>query len=286
MSGEFISIGEALKLIPPFKGNKQEVLAFIGNIDTAFAVINPEQEAILYKFVLTRISGEPRTAVSHRNLDSWLELKEFLQNSYIEKRALDFHVSQLFKAKQRKDERVTDWIHKIQILRSHFREAALLNCNEGARKGILDLADWLRNICFIHRLASDRIQTIERSRNYQNFYEIAETALVEESAIASRLDRYRLEETSTQKCGNCGKSGHASNKCYGRRKAKTRIHPVVLGGSGSATQITCFRCGEKGHMARNCQKTPLRREGSDPPKMSGNELRRTERSLPNVAFTQ
>ena len=78
------------------------MLAFIRNVNTAFAVINSEQEAILYKFVLTRIRGEPRTVISHRNLDSWLELKEFLQNSYIEKRTLDFHASRLFKAKQKK----------------------------------------------------------------------------------------------------------------------------------------------------------------------------------------
>ena len=157
MSNEFISLGEALKLVPPFKGDKQEVLAFIGNVDTAFAVINPEQGAILYRFVLTRIGGEPRTANSHRNLNNWVELKDYLQNSYIEKRTLDFHASQLFKAKQGKDERVTDWIHKIQTFGSQFREAALLNCREGAREGILDLADRLRNICFIQGLASDRI---------------------------------------------------------------------------------------------------------------------------------
>ena len=107
MSGDFITVSEALKLIPPFKGDKQEVLAFIGNVDTAFAVINPEQEAILYKFVLTRISGEPRAAISHGNFDSWTELKEFLQNSYIEKRTLDYHAGQLFKARQGKDESVT-----------------------------------------------------------------------------------------------------------------------------------------------------------------------------------
>ena len=100
VNDEFISVGEALKLVPPFRGNKQEMLAFIGNVDTAFAVINPEQEVILYKFVLTRISGEPRTAISHMNLDSWAELWEFLRNSYIEKRTLDFHASQLFKARQ------------------------------------------------------------------------------------------------------------------------------------------------------------------------------------------
>ena len=57
MNGDFISVGEALKLVPYFKGDIQEVLAFIGNVDTAFAVISPVQEEVLYKFLLTRISG-------------------------------------------------------------------------------------------------------------------------------------------------------------------------------------------------------------------------------------
>ena len=74
---------------------------------------------------------------------------------------------------------MADWVHKIQTLGSQFREAALLNCSAGARKGILDLSDRLRNICFIQGLASDRSHTIARSRNYQNFDEIAETAFVE-----------------------------------------------------------------------------------------------------------
>lgn len=76
MDGEYISVGEALKLISPFKGNKSEVRAFNGNVDTAFSVINQSQEDILFKFVLKRNSGEPRTAISHRNIDNWLELRE------------------------------------------------------------------------------------------------------------------------------------------------------------------------------------------------------------------
>jgi hypothetical protein len=72
---DFINVGEALKLVPYFKGDKQGVLAFIGNVDTAFSVINPAQEDVLYKFVLTRKSGEPRTEICHRNLENWGELK-------------------------------------------------------------------------------------------------------------------------------------------------------------------------------------------------------------------
>ena len=32
MNGDFISLGEALKLVPLFKENKQQLLAFIGNV--------------------------------------------------------------------------------------------------------------------------------------------------------------------------------------------------------------------------------------------------------------
>jgi hypothetical protein len=63
-------------------------------------VINPRNESTLFKFVLTRISGEPRTAITHRNLENWGDLKEFLKNTYTEKRTLDFHANQLFSTKQ------------------------------------------------------------------------------------------------------------------------------------------------------------------------------------------
>ena len=60
-----ISVGEALKLVAPFKGDKRDVLAFIANVDTASEVIGPRNAGTFFKFVLTRISGEPRTAIAH-----------------------------------------------------------------------------------------------------------------------------------------------------------------------------------------------------------------------------
>ena len=78
------------------------------------------------------------------------------------------------------------WIQRIQTLGSQIRESSLLNRSVGAREGILNLSERLRNICVVQGLASDRIQTIFRSRNYHNFDEIAETALVEDSAIRSK----------------------------------------------------------------------------------------------------
>jgi hypothetical protein len=193
---DYISVGEALKLVTPFKGEKREVLAFIANVTTEFEVIDPRNEGTLFKFVLTRISGEPRTAIAHRNLENWEELKEFLKNTYTEKRTLDYHANQLFSIKQSKGEIVSDWIQRVQKQGSKFCDAALQDCEQDERAGILTVADKLRNICFVQGLYSDRIQTIVRSRNHSSFDDIAETALEEESAIVSKNERYKSSKAA------------------------------------------------------------------------------------------
>jgi hypothetical protein len=105
-------------------------------------------------------------------------------------------------------------------LGSQFREYAFLNCRDGAGEGILDLSDSLQNIYFVG-MASDRIQTIVRSRNYRNFDEI------EETAIRSRQDRYRAKGSASPRCGSCGKLGYSSNKCVARENRERRVNPVV-----------------------------------------------------------
>ena len=260
---QYISVTEALKLVCPFKGDKREVVAFTSNVDTAFEVTDPEQADTLYRFVLTRISGEPRTAITHRNLENWEELRAFLRNTYTEKRTLDYHATQLFGARQGKNDSISEWIQNVQKLSSKFREAALQDCEEDERVGIVALADKLRNICFVQGILSDRIQTIVRSRNGHTFDEIAETALEEESAIYSKNERYRQGAPSTRLiCNNCGKTGHIAAKCYLKNKRDAQVNKL-----GAETQrrtqkfqgtnkgeFRCYNCGEAGHMARQCNK--------------------------------
>lgn len=295
---EYITVGEALKLVTPFKGDKREVLAFIANVNTAFEVIDPRNEGTLFKFVLTRISGEPRTAIAHRNLENWEELKEFLKNTYTEKRTLDYHANQLFSTKQSKVESVSEWIQRVQKLGSKFREAALQDCEQDEAAGILTLADKLRNICFVQGLYSDRIQTIVRSRNHSSFDEIAETALEEESAIFSKNERYKSNKTGSDlpKCGYCNKLGHAASRCYLKDRKDTRVNQLSVKQEHreSSSDVICYNCQGKGHVARHCRKPKKRlgkpglvneRDGSS--NYSGNEFRPSvSGSRPTVQSTQ
>jgi hypothetical protein len=83
MATEYISLPEALNLVSPFNGNKREVLTFVSKVDTAFGCINPENRDRFYQFVLKKVIGGPRTAISNRNLENWEDLKKFLRSMYV-----------------------------------------------------------------------------------------------------------------------------------------------------------------------------------------------------------
>jgi hypothetical protein len=155
-------------------------------------------------------------------------LEAFLKNTYTVKRTLDYHATKLFGAKQGKNNSIAVWIQSVQKLSSTFREEALQDCGEEERLGIVELADKLRNICFVQAIASDRIQTIVR-RNGSTFDEIAETALEEENAIFSKNERYKLgPNLGKLVCHNCGKAGHIAARCHLKDKRDMRVNKLGM----------------------------------------------------------
>jgi len=152
----------------------------------------------------------------------------------------------------------------VQKLGSKFREAALQDCEQDERAGVLTLADKLRNICFVQELYSDRIQTTVRSRNHSSFDDIAETALEEESAIFSKNERYKIYNANSEgpKCSNCTKLGHVASRCYLKDRKDARVNQVSVRDENreNNSDITCYNCQGKGHIARHCRK-PKKRLG-------------------------
>jgi hypothetical protein len=149
-----------------------------------------------------------------------------------------------------------DWIQCIQKLQSKFREAALQVSEQEKRAGILTFFDRLRNIFFVQGLYSDRIQTIVRSQNHDNFNEIAKRALEDESAIISKTERYKGSNMSSDnlKCSNCGRNNHVMSGCFlmGRKDVRVNQFSARHESRGPSRDIICYSCLEKGHIAREC----------------------------------
>ena len=79
----FMSINEALKIVSIFKGDKETLNSFIGNVETALEVVSEQDKPRLFRFVLTKIEGEPRDSIQYRDINNWQDLKSFLLSTYI-----------------------------------------------------------------------------------------------------------------------------------------------------------------------------------------------------------
>ena len=83
-----------------------------------------------------------------------------------------------------------------------------------------------------------------RSRNYQNFDAIAETALEEESAIASQQERYRAEGASVYSC-SIARSQRDGTRAETRRGPSAKRTSPFKSPGGGVSSVDCWqpRCG-------------------------------------------
>ena len=221
----YMSITDALKIVNVFKGEKDTVNTFIANVETALDVVSEENKPRLFKFILTKIDGEPRNAIQYHNIETWENLKTFLLNTYRDSRTLDYYLAELFTSKQNRNENVSEWIQRIQKMRARVREGAMLACNDAQKPGIEFFLEYMTKLCFINGLINDKIQMIVKSRNLQNFNEIAEIALSEESAMLSRLGKFK--NSNEEVCKICKKPGHIGAKCYFKKNNETKALHVT-----------------------------------------------------------
>ena len=119
----------------------------------------------------------------------------------------------------------------------------MLACNELEQPGVDFIINYTQRLCFVNGLSDDKIQMIVKSRNFANFNEMAELALSEESAIESRMGKFRF--ANDEQCRICKKVGHDENKCFFRKQ-------VLKIGDEKKSEVTCYKCKKKGHINPNC----------------------------------
>jgi hypothetical protein len=63
--------------------------------------------------------------------------------------------------------------------------------------------------------------------------------------------RYKGDVVPSSKCWKCGKSGHPSNKYFGKQNLVSR---VKIERAGQNLEVVCFKCSTKCHYAKDCRR--------------------------------
>jgi len=192
LQGRYCSISDAMKLInQPFDGDKRKLKEFVDNVTTAFELVNPNEHALLLKFVKTKKTGEARSKLLVRDLTSTLrDVKQILEENYGIRRTLDYYACRKFSSRQGVSESITSWSSRIDTMQSELRETAYRICEDEEVIGAMGLINHLAKACFVQGLSNERIQTIVRSKQETALLSVCiDTALEEESAILSARER-------------------------------------------------------------------------------------------------
>jgi hypothetical protein len=137
-----------------------------------------------------------------------------------------------------------------------------------------------------------------RSRNHSRFDYIAETALDEGSDIFSKNEGYKSSNANSEvpKCSNCNKLNHVASRFHLKDRKDTRVNQQSDRNENREknSDITCYNCQRRGHMAKHRRKFKklLERQGlikerNGSNSHSGNEFRPSKNSSrPTVQSTQ
>ncbi|KOB77231.1 Uncharacterized protein OBRU01_04446 [Operophtera brumata] len=77
-----LGLNTLFKFIKSYDGSRETVNSFIINCNNAYDLAAEEQKPILFKYILSQLSGKAELACSIKDFTSWEQLKEFLKTQF------------------------------------------------------------------------------------------------------------------------------------------------------------------------------------------------------------
>ena len=256
--GEYVSVSTAIKLLTTkFDGNPKDLQEFIDNVENANSIVQPNQKTTLLKFVLAKITGDAKLTLNFEDLEeqTWENVREKLELTYLVHRTLDYHVNQLNISRQSGNENVSQWGTRVEkmtndILRTFPKYTT--GWSEAEKRGGSRTLALIGKICFIHGIQDESVRTAVKFHADSSFKQVVEKAIEEESDKRSIQSKIYLSNSKKSTMTNkISTTTHSARGIGGPSSNWIRVKQEPQG--ENAIQIKCYRCQKMGHMAKDCR---------------------------------
>jgi hypothetical protein len=204
------SIEIALKMIPEFKGSKEQLHKFLTCCDIVFdtAITDAEQTTFL-SVVKTKLCDQAYNLIKYKTINNWAELKTLLKDHYRERRTMAQIQMELLTCRQGKTD-VRSFATKIEKILGELDDVCISSQGENAKETIQNLNRATALKAFVDGL-HDSIKLIIKACRFDDLPTAIEAACDEERNVA--INSRSRENNSNQNCKKCGRSNHITSQC-------------------------------------------------------------------------
>ena len=239
-----------LKFIKSYDGCRETLNSFIINCNNAFDLASDWQKPILFKFILSQLSGKAEAICSIKDFLSWEQLKEFLKTQFSQRKHYTHLLTELQECKQEPNENVSQFSLRIETCLSQLLTEISLNSTKvkeipGRVAAMEDLA--------LHHFTMGlhpRISNFVRCRTPKNLNEAINIAISEERVHQNLFKRNDMVTTFSkplQPRRQVVNLNNSMQKSFEPSRPTSRI-PY------QSTSKVCNYCKNIGHTIENCRK--------------------------------
>lgn len=175
-----LDLNTLLKLVPTFDTTQpQQIYRYIRSCESAFKLADEDQKSILLVYCLNNITGAFASDVHCKTYETWQDLRSFLIEKFSNVKTISHLNLELQSMFQKPGESLTDYFHRVDMLRSKILEKLNTEITDHTLLGRIATTEETALSVFINGLNTE-IGTMLRTKGFSNLTEAGQFAIQED----------------------------------------------------------------------------------------------------------
>lgn len=249
-SASALDLKTSVGLIPEFNTSQSsEVYRFVRCCNAAFRLAKSSDHEVLLVYALNRIIGPSSADVHAKQYKTWDELQTFLIEKFSNVKTVSHLCLELQSMFQRDKETVTEYFHRVDLLRSKIIEKLIAEIEDESLLGRqLSTEEMALNV-FVNGLNSD-LGTMLRTKEFKKLSDAGRFAMQEDKIRAMNSARQTLYKASLAMTKPTNNSRFLISQSTTQRPPRPFNPPSNL----PPNNKICNYCKNPGHLIHECRK--------------------------------